>query len=234
MDPRLRGDDALADKLFSSYPHRIMPKETLLADYEVPAFLFKKVELDVDIQPTYAKISSRLQITRNPKAKNKKVPLFLNGEAQTLVGVAVNGRVLAKKEYKLTPHDLTIPGLPDKAVVEIVSTHNPYTNTTLSGFYASGSMLSTQCEAEGFRRITYYPDRPDVMAKFNVTLHADKKKYPVLLANGNLVAVGEEEDGRHFAIWEDPFPKPCYLFAMVAGKMDKRTDHFRTKSGRDV
>ncbi len=208
------------------------PKETRLADYTVPAFLIKKVDLDVDIQDDYATVSSRLQMVRNPQAC--VAPLFLNGEEQTLVSIAVNGRELGKKEYKLTAHGLTIAAMPDKAVVEIVSTHNPYTNTALSGFYASGSMLSTQCEAEGFRRITYYPDRPDVMAKCCVTLHADKKKYPVLLANGNLQAIGDEGKNRHFAIWEDPFPKPCYLFAMVAGKLDKRVDHFKTKSGRKV
>ncbi|MGB9152257.1 MAG: aminopeptidase N [Alphaproteobacteria bacterium] len=210
-----------------------MPTETLLADYAVPDFLVKKVDLDIDIQPHHATVTSRMQVVRNGKAKGN-APLFLNGEAQKLVSLTVNGRALNKKEYKLTPHDLTIPVMPDKATVEIVTTNDPYNNTTLSGLYASGSMLSTQCEAQGFRRITYYPDRSDVMAKFQVTIHADKKKYPVLLSNGNLVAVGNEGAARHFAIWEDPFLKPCYLFAMVAGKLDKRTDHFKTKSGRNV
>ena len=209
-------------------------KETLLADYEVPAFLIRSVELDIDIQPKHAKVSSRLQIARNPKAKNAKAPLFLNGEAQKLLSITVDGRVLKKNEYKLTPHDLTISSMPDKAIVEITSTHDPYNNTTLSGLYASGSMLSTQCESEGFRRITYYPDRPDVMAKFRVTIHADKKKYPVLLANGNLIKKGNEGKARHFAVWEDPFAKPCYLFAMVAGALDKRASSFTTKSGRKV
>ncbi|MDR3450940.1 MAG: aminopeptidase N [Alphaproteobacteria bacterium] len=209
-------------------------KETRLADYTVPDFLFRHVDLDVDIQADHAKISSRIEMTRNPKSKNKKAPLFLNGEEQKLISVTVNGRALKKTDYKLTPHGLTLGKMPDKAVVEIVSTHNPYANTTLAGFYASGSMLSTQCEAEGFRRITYYPDRPDVMAKFRVTLHADKKKYPVLLANGNLIRHGSEGKTRHFALWEDPFPKPCYLFAMVAGKLDKVTSSFKTRSGRKV
>lgn len=220
-----------------------MPKEIRLADYTVPAFLIHTVDLDVDVHDDHVRVSSRLDLYRNPKAKDKKASLFLNGEAQHLLSVAVNGRVLKKNEYKLTPHDLTIHAMPPKAVVEIVSTHNPYTNTTLSGFYASGTMLSTQCEAEGFRRITYYPDRPDVMAKFRVTLHADQKKYPTLLANGNLVAVGEENNGpapllqkniRHFAVWEDPFPKPCYLFAMVVGKLDRVIDHFKTTTGRTI
>jgi aminopeptidase N len=209
-------------------------KETLLADYQVPDFLVRRVDLDVDIQNKFVTVSSRLKIARNAKSKNKKAPLFLNGEAQKLISVSVDGRKLNKREYKLTPHDLTIPDMPDKAVVEIVSTHDPYNNTTLSGFYASGPMLSTQCEAEGFRRITYYPDRPDVMAKFRVTIHADKKKYPVLLANGNLLKSGKEGSSRHFALWQDPFPKPCYLFAMVAGKLDKRTSSFKTKSGRKI
>jgi aminopeptidase N len=211
-----------------------MSKEILLADYEVPAFLIKTVDLDVDIQPDHARISSRLTIARNPKGKSKTAPLFLNGEAQKLVSVTVNGKALTAKQYKLTPHNLTIPAMPDKAVVEIVSTHDPYHNTTLSGFYASGEMLSTQCEAEGFRRITYYPDRPDVMAKFRATLHADKKKYPVLLANGNLIKKGAEGKARHYAIWEDPFAKPCYLFAMVAGNLQKVSTRYKTKSGRNV
>jgi aminopeptidase N len=209
-------------------------KEILLADYKAPTFLVRTVDLDVDIQPDHAKISSRMTIVRNPKSSDKKAPFFLNGEAQKLVSVTVNGKVWTAKQYKLTPHDLTLEGLPDKATVELVSTHDPYKNTTLSGFYASGSMLSTQCEAEGFRRITYYPDRPDVMAKFRVTLHADKKKYPVLLANGNLIKKGAEGKKRHYALWEDPFPKPCYLFAMVAGKLDKVATRFKTKSGRNV
>jgi aminopeptidase N len=211
-----------------------MTKETLLADYTPPAFLIGKADLDIDIQKDFAKISSRLEIARNANAKNKKAPLFLNGETQELISISVDGRALSKKEYKLTPRDLTIPAVPDKAAIEIVSTHNPYANTTLQGLYASGPMLSTQCEAEGFRRMTYFQDRPDVMSSFRVTIHADKKKYPVLLANGNLMRSGNEGASRHFAVWEDPVPKPCYLFAMVAGKLDKRASHFTTKSGRKV
>ncbi len=209
-------------------------KEILLSNYAPPAFLVKQVDLDIDIQKNLARVSARLKIARNPKSKNKSAPLFLNGEAQKLVSVSINGRKLGKKDYKLTPHGLTIPGLPPKAVVEIISTNDPYNNTTLFGLYASGSMLSTQCESEGFRRIAYYPDRPDVMANFRVTIHADKKKYPVLLANGNLVKSGSESKGRHFAVWEDPHPKPAYLFAMVAGKLDKKSTRFKTKSGRNV
>src|SRR6201999_3620830 len=145
-----------------------------------------------------------------------------------------NDRVLSKKDYRLDAHGLTIPSMPAKATLEIISTHNPYKNTTLQGLYASGPMLCTQCEAEGFRNITYYLDRPDVMAKFRVTIHADRKQFPALLSNGNLIEAGAEKNGRHFTVWEDPFRKPCYLFALVAGKLDKVSSSFRTKSGRNV
>ncbi|MDX2028195.1 MAG: aminopeptidase N [Alphaproteobacteria bacterium] len=209
-------------------------KDIFLVDYTPPDFLVDHTMLDVDIRPDHARVSSKLKIRCNPKSKKKKAPLVLQGETQKLLSVTLNGRKLSMKDYRLTPHDLTIPNMPDKGILEIVSTHNPYKNTALSGLYASGPMLCTQCEAEGFRRITYYPDRPDVMAKFCVTIHADKKKYPVLLSNGNLVKSGSERQGRHWATWEDPHPKPCYLFAMVAGKLDKVTDRFTTKSGRKV
>ncbi|MFY9287218.1 MAG: aminopeptidase N [Alphaproteobacteria bacterium] len=209
-------------------------KEIFLKDYTVPDFLVSHIDLDVDIQSDYARVTSKLQVRRNPKSKNKKAPLFLKGEIQKLISVKISKKTLSSKEYKLTTEDLTIANMPDTCVVEIVSTHNPYKNTSLSGLYASGAMLSTQCEAQGFRRITYYPDRPDVMAKFIVTIHADEKKFPVLLANGNCIKQGREGKGRHFAVWEDPFPKPCYLFAMVAGKLDKVRSHFVTKSGRKV
>lgn len=208
--------------------------EVLLADYTVPDFLVDHVTLDIDIRAKHTQVSSRLGVRRNPKAKNKKAALFLNGENQRVISVTVNDKLLAPKDYKLTPHGMVLSGLGDYAVVEIVSTNEPAKNTALSGLYASGPMLCTQCEAEGFRRITYYLDRPDVMAKFQVKIHADKKTYPVLLSNGNLVKSGNEKDGRHFALWEDPFPKPCYLFAMVAGKLDKVTDKFVTQSGRKV
>ena len=208
--------------------------EVRLADYAPPAFLVDRVELDVDIQAKHTRVRSRLQLRRNPMAKDKKAALVLNGESQRLVGVTLDGKKLTAKAYKLTPHDITIPDMPDACCLEVESTNEPEKNTALSGLYAAGAMLCTQCEAEGFRRITFYPDRPDVLAKFTVTIRADRKRYPVLLANGNLVAKGSAKDGRHWAKWEDPFPKPCYLFALVAGKLDKVADHFVTKSKRKV
>ncbi len=213
-----------------------MPKtnETRLADYTPPAFLVDTIDLDFDIRSEHTRVRACLQVRRNPASKNKKAPLTLDGEAQKLLSVKLNGRKLSSKEYKLTPHGLTVAKVPDTACVEIESANEPHKNTALSGLYAAGSILSTQCEAEGFRRITYYPDRPDVLAKFTVTIHADKKRYPVLLANGNRVGTGSEKDGRHWVKWEDPFPKPCYLFALVAGKLDKINTHFVTRSGRNV
>ncbi|MGE3623513.1 MAG: aminopeptidase N [Bdellovibrionales bacterium] len=209
-------------------------KEIYLKDYTPPAFLVDRVRLDVDIGAPDACVTAQLTLRRNPQARDRRAPLFLNGKDQKLLAVTLNGRRLSPKEYRLDAHGLTIARMPDKAEVDIVSTHNPYKNTALSGLYASGTMLSTQCEAEGFRRITYYPDRPDVMARFRVTIHADRKTFPALLSNGNLIEAGPEPKGRHFAVWEDPFPKPCYLFALVAGKLDKVSSHFVTKSGRHV
>lgn len=209
-------------------------KEIRLSDYVLPAFLIDNVDLDIDIREDHARVTSHLKLRRNPQHKNKKAALFLNGENQRLLGVVLNGRVLSTQDYQLTPEGLTIPHVPHEAILEIGSTHNPYGNTALSGLYASGNMLCTQCEAEGFRRITYYPDRPDVMAKFRVTIHADRKKFPTLLSNGNLISLSKESKDRHKAIWEDPYPKPCYLFAMVAGKLEKVADRFHTKSGRNV
>jgi aminopeptidase N len=209
-------------------------KEIRLADYTPPAFLIDHADLDFDIRDKDTRVHAVLKLRRNPAAKDKKVPLILNGEAQRLLSVKVNGKKLSPGEYKLAPHALVIKNAPSKAVVEIESVNDPHKNTALSGLYAAGPMLVTQCEAEGFRRITFYPDRPDVLATFTTTIHADKKRYPVLLSNGNRIRAGSEGKGRHFVKWEDPFPKPCYLFALVAGKLDKVTDRFITKSGRKV
>ena len=207
--------------------------EIRLADYTPPAFLVDRVDLDFDIQDKFTRVHTTMRLRRNPAAP-KKSPLFLNGEAQKLEAVKLNGEQLTAKQYQLTEHGLTLASLPDQAVLEIMSSHDPYQNTTLSGLYGAGGMLSTQCEAEGFRRITYYPDRPDVLAKYTVTIHADRAKYPVLLSNGNLIAKGREGKTRHWVRWEDPFAKPCYLFALVAGKLDKVSSHFTTMSGRKV
>ncbi|MDD3181983.1 MAG: aminopeptidase N [Alphaproteobacteria bacterium] len=210
------------------------PAVTYREDYTPPAFLVDTVELDFDVQDMLTRVSSRFSAQRNPASVNDRAPLVLNGEKQKLERVVVNGIELDAQNYELTDKTLTIPFVPDDAVIEIVSTNDPSKNTALSGLYVAGPMLCTQCESEGFRNITYFQDRPDVLAKYRVTIHADKKKYPTLLSNGNLIKKGVEKGGRHYALWEDPFPKPCYLFALVAGKMDRVSDHFTTKSGRNV
>ncbi|MDD3288308.1 MAG: aminopeptidase N [Alphaproteobacteria bacterium] len=209
-------------------------KEIRLIDYAPPAFLIDETKLDFDIHKSHTTVKSRLIVKRNPACKNDTSPLVLMGEAQRLIKIAINGKLLPRESYKLDEHSITIPKFPARAIVEIESTNEPQKNTALSGLYAAGKMLCTQCEPEGFRRITYYPDRPDVMSKFTVTIHADRKQYPILLSNGNLIAKGKEAGGRHWVKWQDPFKKPAYLFALVAGKLEKVSDKFKTKSGRKV
>ena len=210
------------------------PAVVLRADYRPPAFLVDMIELDFDIQDAFTRVSSRFTAQRNPACEDAEAPLVLDGVKQKLERVVVNGIELTKQNYELTDTHLIIPFVPDDAVIEIISTNDPSKNTALSGLYVAGPMLCTQCESEGFRNITYFQDRPDVLSKYRVTIHADKKKYPTLLANGNLIKKGAEGKARHYAVWEDPFAKPCYLFALVAGQMDRVADHFVTKSGRKV
>jgi len=213
---------------------KVPAHEVRRADYKVPAFLVDQTELDFDIYDQTTNVRSRLHLRRNPASKGKNAPLILNGEEQKLLRVVVNGIELSKQNYALTEKTLTIEGVPDEAILEIESTNVPAKNTALSGLYAAGPMLCTQCESQGFRRITYFPDRPDVLSQFHVTIHADQKKYPTLLSNGNLLKKGKEKNGRHYAVWQDPHRKPCYLFALVAGKMDRAASSFTTKSGRKV
>jgi aminopeptidase N len=214
------------------------PQTIYLKDYTPSAFLISTVELDVALFDEYARVTSRIAIARNPAATDAAAPLVLDGEDLTLEAVTLNGRPLAEAEYTITPEHLAIPDVPDALVLETVVRIRPHENTTLSGFYASKDGCFTQCEAQGFRRITYFLDRPDVMARYTTTLYADKERYPVLLANGNLVASGNESPtragapARHWAKWVDPFPKPSYLFAMVAAKLDVLEDTFVTRSGK--
>ena len=213
------------------------PKTIYLEDYTPSAFLIDTVELDVALFDEHTRVGARLAIRRNAVAADASAPLVLDGEALALESVAVDGRALDAGEYTLDAEHLTIPGVPEAFVLETVVSIRPQDNTTLSGFYVSKDGCFTQCEAEGFRRITFFIDRPDVMARYTTTLHADRSRYPVLLANGNLAASGEEapcEGGaaRHWARWVDPFPKPSYLFAMVAAKLDVLEDTFVTRSGK--
>jgi aminopeptidase N len=210
------------------------PQITLLKDYAPPAFLIDTVELDVGLFEDHAGVRSRIALSRNPAASEPAAPLVLDAEELEFESATLDGRPLAPGDYSLDDSRLVIAKPPASFVLETVCRIRPRENTTLMGLYAAESGFFTQCEAEGFRRITYFIDRPDVMAKYTVTLHADRDKYPVLLANGNRVAEGEEPGGRHWAKWHDPFRKPSYLFAMVAARLDRLADTFVTRSRRPV
>ncbi len=201
-----------------------------LADYTPPAFLVDEVHLDFDLQPEATRVKARLSLRRNGPGGT---PLQLDGERLKTLSVAVDGRVLGPGEFTADDHSLTIPGVPDAFALETEVEINPAANKALEGLYMSGGRFCTQCEAEGFRTITWYPDRPDVLARFTVRMTADDT-WPLLLSNGNLVETGRGTDGRRYAVWNDPFPKPCYLFALVAGELDELADSFVTASGRKV
>lgn len=210
------------------------PQTIRLADYTPPPFLIDTVDLDVVFQSGEAQVTAKLMMRRNPAAQTPDAPLVLDGCELELISVSLDGAVLPDDRYGLTATRLTLHDLPDAFCLATVVRIHPDTNTCLSGLYRSANGYFTQCEAQGFRRITWFLDRPDVMSRYTVTLHADKDSLPQLLANGNPVASGIEPGGRHWARWQDPHPKPCYLFALVAAKLDVLTDRYRTESGRDV
>ncbi|HEB93906.1 MAG TPA: aminopeptidase N [Gammaproteobacteria bacterium] len=206
------------------------PQTIRLTDYQPPAYTIDHVDLYFTLDPDTTRVTSRLSVRR----LHGDEALLLDGHDLDLISVAVDGRTLGSDEYRLDDHSLGLDGLPDNCELEIVTEIHPAANTSLGGLYTSGGNFCTQCEAEEFRKITYYLDRPDVMARFTTTLEADKAGYPVLLSNGNLIASGELDSGRHWAKWEDPFPKPSYLFALVAGDLARIEDTFTTLSGRNV
>ena len=210
------------------------PNTTYLKDYEPPAFLIQTVDLEFDVGRDATLVKARLSVTRNPAARNKAADLCLDGEALELLNVALDGRSLTPAEYSLSPRHLSIPAVPDAFTLDTKVRIHPALNTQLMGLFASSDGLFTQCEAEGFRRITFFLDRPDIMARYTTTIRADKAQYPALLSNGNLIASGDDASGRHWAKWVDPFPKPCYLFALVAAKLDVLEDRYTTRSGREV
>jgi aminopeptidase N len=212
-----------------------LPQPIYLKDYAPPPFLVVETRLDVVLHPSETRVCSRLSMVPNRGAKGKAGALQLDGETLKLVQVAINGKVLDETRFKVTGRDLTIEAVPQEPfTLEIETLCDPEANKALSGLYRSQGVYCTQCEAEGFRRITYYPDRPDVLSKFRVRIEADQKEAPVLLSNGNLIESGNAGPGRHFAVWEDPFPKPSYLFALVAGKLAMIQDRFVTRSKRAI
>lgn len=207
-------------------------KETFLKDYTPPAYLVDRIDLRVELDPHATRVRATLSCRANTTTKQ---PLVLNGERLELVRVELDGALLADSRYTFADGLLTIPEPPEQPFAVTVETRiNPAGNTALEGLYLSSGNYCTQCEAEGFRTITCFPDRPDVMSVFTTTVIGDKTACPVLLANGNLIASGDLEDGRHYATWHDPFPKPCYLFALVAGNLVHIADTFTTRSGRTV
>ncbi|GAB3107043.1 aminopeptidase N [Aestuariicella hydrocarbonica] len=210
------------------------PKSIYLKDYKRPDFLIEKTELHFTLDPSETLVQSRLEIRRNPEANTPAASLVLHGQELELISLSIDGHALSSAGYDVGPEALTISTVPDEFVFEAVVKINPEGNTSLEGLYKSRTMYCTQCEAEGFRKITYYLDRPDVMSEFLTTIEASESDFPVLLSNGNLIASGEADSGKHFATWHDPFKKPAYLFALVAGTLDYVEDTFTTQSGRDI
>ena len=202
--------------------------ETRRADYRPPDWLVPEIALDFDLDPDVTLVRATLTVERNGEHDR---PLRLDGDELKLVSVKVDG---SEGRWSMDGQALVIEIAGNRATVATEVEIAPKSNTKLSGLYASSGMLCTQCEAEGFRRITFFPDRPDVLSKYRVRMEADKARFPILLTNGNPVASGDSENKRHWAEWEDPFPKPSYLFALVAGDLAARRDRFTTMSGRDV
>lgn len=200
-------------------------------DYQPSAYQILSTNLTFDLREHETIVTNLMHIER---VSNTKAPLILNGENQELFTLKLDGKHLPRDQYQWSETELIIQNLPDIFTLETVSRIHPESNKSLEGLYKTNGNFCTQCEAQGFRKITFYLDRPDVMALFTTKIIADKKRYPVLLSNGNLVETGDLPDYRHFAVWEDPFKKPSYLFALVAGNIEKIQDTFTTQSGRNV
>ena len=205
-------------------------------DYRPPAFLMDALDLTVDLDAANTRVTAKLTFRRNPDAapEDARAALVLDGEQQKGVRVELAGETLAADRIQMDARTLTLRNPPASGTLIVHSEIAPAANVALEGLYLSSGVFCTQCEPEGFRRITYFPDRPDVLTRYTVTLRADRARYPVLLSNGNLVAQGELDHGRHFAQWHDPFPKPSYLFALVAGDLASLDATFTSKSGRHI
>ena len=207
-----------------------------LADYQPYPFKVVTVHLDVDVQEQVVQITSTMAV--EPRvASSPSTSMQLRGQGLDLISISIDGQPLDAERFHLDEQGLEVHHPPARAFeLTTVCRLDPYSNASLEGLYASGGMLTTQCEAEGFRRITFHPDRPDVLSRYRVRIEADRERYPVLLSNGNLIRSGllDADTSRHEVVWDDPFPKPSYLFALVAGDLREVRDHFTTASGRDV
>ena len=210
------------------------PTTIHLTDYKQPDYLIDETHLTFELFEDHALVHSRLAMRRNAAGEGALPPLVLHGQELVLQSVALDEQALTADAWQVDDSSLTLQPVAREFELAITTRIEPQNNTALEGLYKSGGMFCTQCEAEGFRKITYYLDRPDVMSRFTTTVMADRGSYPVLLSNGNLIASGEHEGGRHWATWEDPFPKPAYLFALVAGDLCRIDDSFTTMSGREV
>ncbi|MBR7888496.1 aminopeptidase N [Marinomonas sp. A79] len=211
------------------------PSAIHLKDYTVPAFLIDKTELTFDLDESTTVVTSRLHMRRNPAFGKSTAPLVLDGgEDVKLIGVAMDDYPLPPEEYRVSEDKLIITATADEFVLTCETLIEPQNNTKLEGLYRSSSMFCTQCEAEGFRHITFYLDRPDVMSVFTTTIIADEARYPVMLSNGNQVERGKNDEGKTVVVWHDPFPKPAYLFALVAGDLAVKNDVFTTQSQREI
>ncbi len=209
------------------------PKAIYLKDYTPPQYWIDSISLRFELGEEQTRVVSEMDIRRNTNVNGPKI-LELDGESLRLGSVFLNNRALSDSEFSVTPEALWIPDVPDEFTLQVETFIKPQENTSLEGLYKSSGNFCTQCEAQGFRKITYYLDRPDVMATFTTTIVADKSLYPVLLSNGNLVDEHELDNGYHSATWEDPFKKPSYLFALVAGNLQCVSDRFVTQSGREI
>ena len=210
------------------------PPTIYLKDYTPPEFAIDQVDLRFELGEKHTVVTSELRLHALETGGHLPTTLTLHGLELELLELVLDGEAVDSKQYRVEGETLSIDDVPEKFRLKIVTRIYPQNNTSLEGLYVSNNKFCTQCEAEGFRKITYYPDRPDVMAPFTTTLVADKAKYPVLLSNGNLVEKGDLDDGQHFAIWKDPFKKPSYLFALIAGNLDCLEDKYTTASGREV
>jgi aminopeptidase N len=210
------------------------PRVVYRQDYRPPDYRIDEADLHFALDEERTVVTARLQVRRNEALAGDVPPLVLDGEGLALRAVAIDGRPLRASEYHVSDESLVIDAPPARFELETAVEISPRANTALSGLYLSSGNFCTQCEAHGFRRITWFLDRPDVMARFRTTLEADRERFPVLLSNGNRVAEENLSEGRHRAVWEDPFPKPSYLFALVAGDLRRHADRFTTRSGREV
>ncbi len=210
------------------------PKAIYLKDYQAPEYLIDETHLTFELFEDHTLVHAQLVMRRNPERGAGLPPLVLDGQQLELLSLSLDDRPLAAADYQLSDSHLTLQPASARFVIDSIVRIHPESNTALEGLYKSGSMFCTQCEAEGFRKITYYLDRPDVMSSFTTTVTAEQQRYPVLLSNGNPIASGSEGDGRHWATWEDPFRKPAYLFALVAGDLWCVEDRFTTLHAREV